>query len=120
MPRPLEEIPGTVHDDAVYGTDRNSWHGDEAPEAAGKSNLFLTIILFGATGDLARKKTFPSIASLYLRGCDPLVRLVDGGQDVSICFCVQNNPHPHMHYSQQRYAQDCCCLFTEVAIKIIF
>jgi hypothetical protein len=70
MPRPLEVVSAKDHDAAVYGTDRDSWSrgGDEAPTAAETSTLCLTIILFGATGDLARKKTFPSIASLYLRG----------------------------------------------------
>ena len=32
-------------------------------------NLFLEIIVFGASGDLAKKKTFPALFALYERGC---------------------------------------------------
>ena len=61
-----EEVTSALHDAHVYGTDRSSWAGEE-PVA--KQDVFITCVIFGATGDLAAKKTFPCLASLYNRGC---------------------------------------------------
>lgn len=53
----------------AYGNDRNGWAAPDANGCAVAEALHLCIVVFGATGDLAEKKTFPSLASLYIRGC---------------------------------------------------
>lgn len=53
-------------EDSPYGVDRDSWcMGDACSQA-----LHLSIVVFGATGDLAAKKTFPALAALHSRGYD--------------------------------------------------
>lgn len=51
--------------DCPYRVDRDSWciENTSAPQA-----LHLTVIVLGATGDLAAKKTFPALAALHSRG----------------------------------------------------
>jgi Glucose-6-phosphate dehydrogenase, NAD binding domain len=60
----------TEHDQVAYGTDRDDWQ--EKTDKC-KSGTCLTVIVFGATGDLAAKKTFKSLCTLYTRGCVPSV-----------------------------------------------
>ena len=64
-------LRGEVDPDArcAYGLDRNGWAHPDAGICAVAEELHLCIVVFGATGDLAEKKTFPSLASLYNRGC---------------------------------------------------
>lgn len=71
------EVTSELHDAHVYGTDRSSWAG----ETVTKQDVFISIVVFGATGDLAEKKTFPCIASLYNRGC------------ATACGASHANPH---------------------------
>jgi hypothetical protein len=52
------------YDASVYGTARDDWS-----ETGPCTGLCLTVVIFGATGDLAAKKTFPSLASLCTNGC---------------------------------------------------
>eukprot|EP01025_Chloroclados_australasicus_P008065 TRINITY_DN12781_c1_g1_i1.p1 TRINITY_DN12781_c1_g1~~TRINITY_DN12781_c1_g1_i1.p1 ORF type:complete len:534 (-),score=88.82 TRINITY_DN12781_c1_g1_i1:292-1893(-) len=50
-----------------YGVDRDAWQ----PEAVGdvcSDCTCLTVVVLGATGDLAKKKTFPALARLFVRG----------------------------------------------------
>ena len=54
------------HDSVAYGTERDEWQEETA---RCKSGVCLTVIVFGATGDLAAKKTFKSLATLYNKGC---------------------------------------------------
>ena len=54
------------HDSVAYGTERDEWQ-EETSRC--KSGVCLTVIVFGATGDLAAKKTFKSLATLYNKGC---------------------------------------------------
>jgi Glucose-6-phosphate dehydrogenase, NAD binding domain len=49
-----------------YGVDRADWK-----ESTCSRELCLTVVVLGATGDLAAKKTFPSLAALFYRGCAP-------------------------------------------------
>lgn len=63
-------LRGEVDSDSwcAYGQDRDGWALPDAGICAVAEELHLCIVVFGATGDLAEKKTFPSLASLYNRG----------------------------------------------------
>ena len=55
------------HDNVAYGVERDDW-AEQTDKC--KSGICLTVIVFGATGDLAGKKTFKSLCTLYSKGCD--------------------------------------------------
>ena len=64
-------LRGEVEPDSwcAYGVCRDGWEVPDAGVCSCAEALHLCIVVFGATGDLAEKKTFPSLASLYNRGC---------------------------------------------------
>lgn len=51
--------------DCPYGVDRDSWCQESTSTTQA---LHLSIVVLGATGDLAAKKTFPALAALHSRG----------------------------------------------------
>lgn len=64
-------LRGDDQDWCAYGVDRGCWAFPDAGVCKVAEELHLSIVVFGATGDLAEKKTFPAIASLYNRGFLP-------------------------------------------------
>ena len=48
-----------------YAVDRACW--DEAGVPCANKEIAMSIIVLGASGDLAKKKTFPAIAALHAR-----------------------------------------------------
>lgn len=64
---PSSETGTAVVEPCPYGVDRDAWGPDTCP--CSSTEVHLTVVVFGATGDLAEKKTFPALAALYMRGC---------------------------------------------------
>ncbi|GFR42548.1 hypothetical protein Agub_g3455, partial [Astrephomene gubernaculifera] len=53
----------------VCSSVRDEWHADEV-DSLGKQ-LRLSIVVFGASGDLAKKKTYPALYELFKKGFLP-------------------------------------------------
>jgi Glucose-6-phosphate dehydrogenase, NAD binding domain len=78
-----------------YGVDRDSWDHGACSGAA--PDLHLTVVVLGATGDLAEKKTIPALESLYTRGC-VRVFVAFYGQS-SRLVCTAGSPAPQHQQS---------------------
>lgn len=48
----------------VYGVDRDRWDKVDSGSGTQEAELCLSVVVLGASGDLAKKKTFPALAAL--------------------------------------------------------
>lgn len=87
--------------DCPYGVDRDSWCPENASAAVEKHVLHLTVVVLGATGDLAAKKTFPALAALHSRGYETDVKI--GRLFCRCAFCcsrssLSKSPRSYLWY----------------------
>lgn len=48
-----------------YAVDRSCWQEEEEQTKSRTKELHLTVVVIGASGDLAKKKTFPALAAIF-------------------------------------------------------
>eukprot|EP00892_Ulva_mutabilis_P000019 jgi/Ulvmu1/10017/UM059_0066.1 len=86
--------------DCPYGVDRDNWCQESTSSAQA---LHLSIVVFGATGDLAAKKTFPALAALHSRGFLPEgLKIVGYGRSKKSDEDLRKNAGSHLEIDDDK------------------